>query len=127
MKNIKRIKNVAKSFEVQKGATFVDNTLTFSAPLKLGDLAKTLNVQTTKLIKILFNKGMMVSVNETLDEETIGEICLELGVDFNYLELSGTDDDFDFDAIIDDVKDLKERPPVVTVMGHVDQIVRAHV
>lgn len=120
MKNMKRIQNVAKSSEGNKGVTFENNVLTFDAPLKLGDLAKVLDVQNTKLIKILFNKGMMVSINETLEVETIGEICLELGVDFNYQEPSSSDDDFDFDLIVDEAKDLKERPPVVTVMGHVD-------
>ena len=61
----------------------------------------------------------MVTINQYLDDETIGELCLEFGYDFKKEEII-KEEDFEKIDIQDNEEDLEERPPVVTVMGHVD-------
>ena len=61
----------------------------------------------------------MVTINTTLDDETVGEVCLNFGYDFKK-EVVVSDVDFDQLQIVDDAENLVERPPIVTIMGHVD-------
>ncbi len=53
----------------------------FTRNMTVGELAKELNIQVNDIIKFLFlEKKMMVTINQTLDDETIGLICLEYGL-----------------------------------------------
>ena len=61
----------------------------------------------------------MVTINQNLDDETIGIICLQFGYDFKK-EKMVKEENFEEMEFVDNPKDLKERPPVVTIMGHVD-------
>ena len=55
----------------------------FTRNMSVGELAKELNIQVNDIIKFLFlEKKMMVTINQTLDDETIGLICLQFGYDF---------------------------------------------
>lgn len=71
------------------------------------------------LLKKLFLQKKLVTINQYLDDETIGEICLEFGYDFKKEEIIN-EEDFEKAQIEDKEEDLQDRPPVVTVMGHVD-------
>ena len=92
----------------------------YTGTINVSELASQLSLNASDIIKYLFmEKKMMVNINSQLDDEIIGEICLNWGYDFKkekYVEK----ENFEELEIVDDEKDLQERPPVVVIMGHVD-------
>ena len=105
-----------KSVEVGiKNGVFV-----FKSPLSVEELAKKLNKNHNEIIKFFFFKGNLINLNSVLDEEKIGEICLEYGYDFQIEKEINAENILDNISFDDDEKDLKPRPPIVTIMGHVD-------
>ncbi|MFA6082089.1 MAG: translation initiation factor IF-2 [Patescibacteria group bacterium] len=78
------------------------------------DLADKLDVPVTKIIGMLMKNGIMATINENLDFETAAIISEEFGFTAELASKLNTE------AVINDEQSLKERPPVVTIMGHVD-------
>ncbi|WP_096199401.1 translation initiation factor IF-2 [Bacillus sp. FJAT-45350] len=93
--------------------------ITYSGSLTVGELAGKLNKEPSELIKKLLFLGVMTTINQDLDKDSIELIAGDYGVE---VEEEIIIDETNFEEIIeeDDDKDLKERPPVVTIMGHVD-------
>ena len=91
----------------------------YSKPISIAELSKAINVPTPAIIKYLFLRGKAVTINQVLDDETIGELCLEFGYDFKKEKIVD-EEHFEELEVQDDEADLKERPAVVTIMGHVD-------
>lgn len=103
-----------EEFAKVNGGVFV-----YSKPLSVLELSKAINVPVNSIIKFLFMQGKMVTINQMLDDEAIGTICLEFNYDFKKEKVVDAEH-FEELEIEDDAKDLKERAPIVTVMGHVD-------
>ncbi|MCQ2800778.1 MAG: translation initiation factor IF-2 [Bacilli bacterium] len=91
----------------------------YTGAISAGELAKTINVPIGDVIKFLFMQGKMVTINTILDDELIGLVCLEFGYDFQKKTIVAAEH-FEDVEINDDPSKLKPRPPVVTIMGHVD-------
>lgn len=114
-------KNNQTSNFVEKKETVksMPTKITFSGSITVGELAKKLHKEPSEIIKKLMFLGVMATINQELDKESIELIAGDFGVEVEeeiILEVT----DFERYEEDDDPKDLKERPPVVTIMGHVD-------
>ncbi|MBQ1307797.1 MAG: translation initiation factor IF-2 [Erysipelotrichaceae bacterium] len=92
--------------------------ITYQEGITVGDLANKLKKNSGEIIKILFMLGKMVTINSTLDDENVELVCMEFNVEATKEEPQ--EDETLFDTEEDDPNDLKERAPIVTIMGHVD-------
>ncbi|MDV2685470.1 translation initiation factor IF-2 [Alkalihalophilus lindianensis] len=93
--------------------------ITFIESLTVAELAKKLHKEPSELIKKLMALGVMATINQELDKDTIELIATDYGVE---VEEEIVVDKIDLDSYVEEEKeeDLRERPPVVTIMGHVD-------
>lgn len=94
----------------------------------LADFAERIGANPAALITVLFRMGEMATVNQSLDEDTFKLLGAELGYDVQILSaededreiLESFDIDLEAEQLEEDEANLAPRPPVVTVMGHVD-------
>ena len=87
--------------------------------ITVGEIATLMDVTTNDIISACMTLGIMVTMNQRLDAETLSVVADEFGYQLEFIK---TDIEEDKDEVEeeDDPKSLQERPPIVTVMGHVD-------
>ena len=96
-----------------------DNIILYEEGMSVKAFADALGVSLNDIIKKLMSLGLMLSMNEVIDFENAEIVALDYGKTLKKKE-SQDIADFDHYEVIDDEKDLKERPAIVTIMGHVD-------
>ncbi len=114
----RHLQRVNKGAQAQPAGPAGPREVTIPETITVAELANRMARRSVDVIKVLMKNGMMATVNDTIDADTAELVAAEYGhtvkrvAESDVLEgLKGTDDD---------TQSLKPRPPVVTVMGHVD-------
>ncbi|MBR5856718.1 MAG: translation initiation factor IF-2 [Bacteroidales bacterium] len=115
----KRELNTQKMMEEEALEQQNSNILKVTEFVTVNDLSIMINVPVTKVIEACMNLGLMVSINQRLDAEALVLVAEEFGykIDFVTAEIQETINE---ENDVDSPENMEERPPIITVMGHVD-------
>jgi translation initiation factor IF-2 len=102
---------------VQKG-----EPIQIEEPITVKSLSGALGIKSNDIIKKLMQQGIFANVNQTLDTDSAQAIALEYGIELTIAQTASLEDELnsEFDNRPVAAADLKIRPPVVTILGHVD-------
>ncbi|MDR1411620.1 MAG: translation initiation factor IF-2 [Spirochaetaceae bacterium] len=103
--------------KISSTANPVPKSIDIMEVVSVSELAKKMNLKASDLIQKLMSMGMMVTINQQIDAETATILAAEFGADVKIVSLY---EETVIESAADDAASLAPRPPVVTVMGHVD-------
>ena len=97
-----------------------EGTVVLNVPITVAGFCEQTEVSTSKVIMTLMKLGIMANINQNIDEDTVEILASELGISVAVGKVEEEVVEEGLELFEDDEKDLKERPPIITVMGHVD-------
>ncbi|WP_104760885.1 translation initiation factor IF-2 [Helicobacter cetorum] len=112
---IKRHSKKKRVFRNDNSQKIVQSTISIPEEVRVYEFAEKANLNLADVIKTLFNLGLMVTKNDFLDKDSIEILAEEFHLE---ISIQNTLEEFEVEEVLEGVK--KERPPVVTIMGHVD-------
>ncbi len=114
-----RKKKMVSNIPNKQTSKIGDGIVEYEEGITVGELAEKIGQTPANVIKVLFMLGIMVTINSSLDDEQIELICMEYGYEPKK-KVIVNEVNFEDIEIVDNEEDLQSRPPVVTIMGHVD-------
>ncbi|WP_342256191.1 translation initiation factor IF-2 [Spiroplasma endosymbiont of Poecilobothrus nobilitatus] len=111
-----RIQSQLKTVE----AHVTEGVFVYDEALTIAEFAQKINKPVSEIIKYFFSKGIMLNQNTFLTEDHLGELCLEFGLDFKREKSVTHENLIESFEVNDEPASLEKRPPIVTIMGHVD-------
>ena len=114
-----KYKNVEVEPEVEM-EPIPEGTFVLNVPITVAGFCEQTEVSTSKVIMTLMKMGIMANINQNIDEATVMVLADELGINVMIGNVEDEVEEKGLELFEDDEKDLRPRPPIITVMGHVD-------